>query len=1176
MKCYFYVKLPNGGELRIPSTVNQISLQDQKFLELLPTSKEEGTSNLLAYLNSLHTGLTVNEINNIIRNTKDSEVITKLNELISKKVTNNSLQNAIWKNLNYDIAFDYKKINGTKYQKINFQELLNLASENKIDTYFNNLNITGVLNTTAPIDELNKLEDYLNSFSDTTIEAQTDNALFIILNNFYKGPLKHKKIFISGQFDQNQATVINNGTEDPTIVYDKNNYLSMFYGIFKHQGSLMSKENLSNVLLKYGITKEYTPEEFFIGKFIGENENLEFQNPILDSLSQNPNRDAIYADLVNIITGSKFLLNTQFDLLLKQIFNLGETNWVDKNKEASEEYGKISDDYLKSTLTQKGIKIQKYLEKKDDYYSPQETSKDFTDLESMVNFIKSNLSLGQDLILIPKKEDYTRYIVPVDVDIEDDRIKIRGFYNSEGKIKIATDRIYLGEIKFRKLAKGTKILNTTEANEINSNDSIVIKANKGEYVPKSLVLSSAVRGGRVQSETRKEKIKNGAKQTEVKTYWNTIKDVSPSKLLLNKVYTGEKQDVLLENPYVNLDRITTLITHKNAFEDEFTDQTWEEKVQTLKNYDAIELRRNPQVPIDSSDYILHIDEKGKRRYNKVLGISDDEKSIYILVKRNDKYYSEAISRDSVVNVYRKKPQVTREVFQEMSEFANRIAKDQSPAKFSYSSFDNFELSSEGDFVIIPKQTNEGVEYNQIYQILNKDKNLLAMINFDKKTLMPINEYLVDNDLSKRTNFITTRDISRSSAIENIEYNNLFLQTLYEGEDKTSMLCFIPSNLDFQTALLMPSGQLNIGTLVAEEIYNKNPKDYEGYTNVTEDLINAINFKRNINGTGLYVKTLERGYYQRFNKALYNSNFQEKTEQKRELLQPGAYIVLAKTVDGNMVSQNKLYQITSASADNITIEFNTFSHRGKILTVIKTIPKNSNDIMWIYAKKGNRKIGSKLEKLDLKIGENNNSPEDIIARNRIILSDLTKRFSTIFNIDVDHVYNTDLQSKQAWIESNEQGQRLVINTANLNSGKQNIIHEYLHLFFIALKYNDLSKNTYEEVLQNYKLLSNSKTEDLSELEEELINKLTNKINLGIENIIDYKSFSNAINSALIKLELEPITEDSNIFSILNTTMESRFPRLSHEIGNESLILFETNFREWMSEQIKNNNLEIQCQ
>jgi hypothetical protein len=42
------------------------------------------------------------------------------------------------------------------------------------------------------------------------------------------------------------------------------------------------------------------------------------------------------------------------------------------------------------------------------------------------------------------------------------------------------------------------------------------------------------------------------------------------------------------------------------------------------------------------------------------------------------------------------------------------------------------------------------------------------------------------------------------------------------------------------------------------------------------------------------------------------------------------------------------------------------------------------------------------------------------------------------------------------------------------------------------------------------------------------------------------------------------------------MESRFPRLSHEMGNKGLILFETNFREWMSEQIKNNNLEIQCQ
>lgn len=95
MACYYTIKLPNGGEVKILATISTItnSKEDKKVYDELTSqvnayyaSKEELTadSSIVKFIKDLKTGLSTNTIKALISNNDASTFIEALNnELLS-------------------------------------------------------------------------------------------------------------------------------------------------------------------------------------------------------------------------------------------------------------------------------------------------------------------------------------------------------------------------------------------------------------------------------------------------------------------------------------------------------------------------------------------------------------------------------------------------------------------------------------------------------------------------------------------------------------------------------------------------------------------------------------------------------------------------------------------------------------------------------------------------------------------------------------------------------------------------------------------------------------------------------------------------------------------------------------------------------------------------------------
>ena len=82
--------------------------------------------------------------------------------------------------------------------------------------------------------------------------------------------------------------------------------------------------------------------------------------------------------------------------------------------------------------------------------------------------------------------------------------------------------------------------------------------------------------------------------------------------------------------------------------------------------------------------------------------------------------------------------------------------------------------------------------------------------------------------------------------------------------------------------------------------------------------------------------------------------------------------------------------------------------------------------------------------------------------------------------------------------------------------------------------------------------------------------------GLENIVDYSTFLQAFQEALKNMQLDPLDIDSsNLFSLLNSEMAAIFKNSKSSLSTTGLVLFETNFRNWLTKQINDSKIEIIC-
>ena len=130
----------------------------------------------------------------------------------------------------------------------------------------------------------------------------------------------------------------------------------------------------------------------------------------------------------------------------------------------------------------------------------------------------------------------------------------------------------------------------------------------------------------------------------------------------------------------------------------------------------------------------------------------------------------------------------------------------------------------------------------------------------------------------------------------------------------------------------------------------------------------------------------------------------------------------------------------------------------------------------------------------------------------------------------------------------------------------LVHEYLHLFLIALKYSD-SDVTYEELLLNYKENNPERvgdTNNLNEIEEAFVYDVTYVMNEDENIYVDEEQFSRAFQEALSVLSIPTETFDMlGVYGLLNLSIweifEEDLGAPTSEVANSSLAHFEGSFR-----------------
>ena len=110
MACYYNIKLPNGGEVKLPATFSTISESStskdvmtdlNQEIENYYTNPEELTPNtsIISFLKDLGTGLETNTLKKIVQESSASTLVDNLNEEITSIAGTSNLVDALKKHV---------------------------------------------------------------------------------------------------------------------------------------------------------------------------------------------------------------------------------------------------------------------------------------------------------------------------------------------------------------------------------------------------------------------------------------------------------------------------------------------------------------------------------------------------------------------------------------------------------------------------------------------------------------------------------------------------------------------------------------------------------------------------------------------------------------------------------------------------------------------------------------------------------------------------------------------------------------------------------------------------------------------------------------------------------------------------------------------------------------------
>lgn len=1181
MICYYYIKLPDGGNIRIPASSGISSLDEElntKIKEYKASSDINNSEELINYLmQDLKVEMPVEDLKEILVDSNEDNLINNINDYLASNGSLGNLSTILLRKITQgQTTFEYippKKRKGVitgkeKTDLITLTELLQKLQEPIGQDYLDKIDSIGLINNISPEQKILELNNKLEELKNSGINSKVDNSLYNLLTSVFKSSNKKQGLLYSLNFSGKSSDSILINTEEsaePIIFYNESNSLSLALGIFKYLGKDLNEEVLQDILEEFNISEKITPKDFFLGKFIKN----EYVPEVLSNYLKDPK---INQTLINRLIEAVFINNQNFygwtNAQTQELINDTKEliKYIDLTKYSkdpfSEEkelrilYKKESDENSATLINSisKRLKNKSVKERRDYFYSPKEI-KQFSYQEntehqlSAYNFIRSNISFKNDLIKFPSIGEYGIYVVPLSIKLDKRGLRMTGLGEFNGEFKLFYEYFNDDNIKleYRKLETTQNPSQLDNAAVLPKEDTISIISSKNTFIDPKIVKNNISRGSTIIS-------KKGKRE-----YTNIVKAVYPGGIEVNS-----KARFLV--PFTNISKI--IVPKSQHFIDkEFTDND-RNKFSALKNYSEITRKTSPHFHIETGDIIVYSDEQSDR-INRVINTS--EISVYILVKdKEGNHFVQELLKENVRSAFKKNKPISLEESIRIVTFDNVVNRDKSISKYIYSYFSNYELAKNGDYTIIDKGNSSGV-----FQIIDKENNIFNKIDIKQGAHSLSNHYIKIDNTSDLNKFITTRDISSEYAVDIADVNNWNIETEKPSGDYSEISYFIPKGTDISDMTLLRSNNLNKGFSVERDSRGKLKIDIsDNYVDVTEQLKERIEKALNKKIDGLFVRKSGTFIWRNANRFFRFREFSQLSiDKKKFLLQTNAYVTLSTKVG----LENKIYRIANLSESSVTLEYNTFSNSGKLLTILKDIPKEEffDRVGIYYIMHGNSKIPF-IKREQIQIQKNNQIDPDISER-KDIYTKVSSLFSGIFKIDVDISSDyTEMSDKKAWVES-EPGKepKIVLNLNNNKASDTDLVHEYLHLFLFALKYNN--SFLYENLLLDYKNKNNIEYSDWNLIEESLVAKLSDFMNnkSGVP-LVNFKYFSQAFSESLKLMKLKDVSIENNIFGILNKPMKEIFPEINSKVMNEGVILFESNFRNWFSDKIKNDkNFKIEC-
>lgn len=1291
MKCYYIIKLPSGGEVKIPATIPTIinegetkELYESLLAKAATYYKDkskiinEGNPLYKAILD-MGTNILPSEIRSLMKKSNEKDLIDNLNTLINKSNRSDfetAVKRQIWKS-DEKISFTDSKGKSSEITLMTFLTKLQTPIHKK---YFAGISSEKLLNVKRLYTINKELSDNLEELSKIGWDSYLVKSLQNVLNAAFHSTNASSDIFfeISFNSDVNDAVVVKpENSTAPLIFFNGFNDLSLFVGALKYMGSTLDKDKLLPLLENYNkevkdakgkrvLTDEnFDVNVFFTGSFEEDSKGLiKFIEPEFNKVLSNSTM--ILNEIIELVVDefrqaerSKKELLLDFKRLVRHL-----------NPETFGKYANLQDALLNQFFEEekkdiyfsaqiKGDELKEYITKdnRDYYYSFPVVKDDFNSVQDLYYYLENNVTKNQDLVkvLIPdykNAKEYTEYfIVPTEFKIVSKGIQVSGFYISNGGV-VVTKNAYIfvnnenkeseegsGEISYRKLISKNINIITENAEPIPSRESIVIISDKDEYLPPELVHNAATRGSTLIIETTKKQTKKSKKSEETEEsdkvqeelektfeksdekgiYSALVKQVYPGIIKLNSFYSKKQKKIV--DPFANTSKVKRMHTHRSVFVDPFTEADLDKRREIINDLDKVNVNHDSGFyPISVNDYVKseYTDKNNVKHkvFNKVISVTDD--SVYILIKTEKNYLAKAIPKNSIVEIYKEPVSFSTDAFKSIIDFYETIIAGGSISNFDYSSAESYEAAKDGDYVIYDK--------NSVYRITNKEK--LEGIKLTLKSGKIIREY-VKLPENKKVTVITTRQIDSPLGYHTALLNTIALFTeeepIQDNEAYQEVRYFIPKKYKVNQMTLLPSGNL-VGGILQTDSRKSIPNDYE---DVTDELIALINENRNKDDNKASKLLIKRKgqYYERYNKSMYQSNFS--TGNYDSFLNSNSYIELAST-NNSSSSDGKIYKVLGISEEGtgnnskriLNLEYSRFNNDGQIVTQHKQLDLSTekSKIKWLYTMIGKNQTYQDIVKFDREqrekeLKEKLKDKAKLEIERRNVLMSISNKLRTIFKtgieVEVENHIESELKEKKAWVEATTAGVKVVLNLTNENASSVDVVHEYLHLFLMALKYNDIKKqnksnkvnesiteneNLYEKLLMDYansikqssstnaeekkKFDIISQTNDLSIIEEYFVDDISKSMKdskTNIDGIVNRETFKLAFMESLQTLNIEsPDIADLNVFSLLNKKMSDIFKEESTmPISKDGLVLFELNFRNWLSDQINKGEIIIKC-